>query len=51
MRFHEPTTAYVSPRTAEGKIKRDIIRCLERDVIREVYHLIKTNRTTGEITT
>ena len=49
MRFHEPTIAYVTRRTAEGKSKRDIIRCLKRYVIREVYHLVKTNPKTGEI--
>ncbi len=49
MRFHEPTIAYVARRTAEGKNKREIIRCLKRYVIREVYHLIKTNPATGEI--
>jgi transposase len=49
MRFHEPTIAYVTRRTAEGKSKRDIIRCLKRYVIREVYHLLKTNPTTAEI--
>lgn len=49
MRFHEPTIAYVARRTAEGKTKREIIRCLKRYVIREVYHLIKTNPRTGEI--
>ena len=49
MRFHEPTIAYVARRTAEGKSKRDIIRCLKRYVIREVYHLIKVNPRTGEI--
>lgn len=49
MRFHEPTIAYVARRTAEGKSKRDIIRCLKRYVIREVYHLIKTDPKTGEI--
>ncbi|GFZ98507.1 hypothetical protein GCM10011359_29560 [Nesterenkonia alkaliphila] len=41
MQFHELTKAYVARRTAEGKSKRDIIRCLKRYVIREVYHLIK----------
>lgn len=41
MQHHEPTIAYVARRTAEGKFKRDIIRCLKRYVIREVYHLIK----------
>lgn len=49
MRFHEPTIAYVARRTAEGKSKRDIIRCLKRYVIREVYHLVKTDPKTGEI--
>lgn len=49
MRFHEPTIAYVARRTAEGKSKRDIIRRLKRYVIREVYHLIKTDPRTGEI--
>jgi len=41
MQHHEPTKAYVARRTAEGKSKRDIIRCLKGYVIREVYHLIK----------
>ncbi|WP_143587973.1 transposase, partial [Streptomyces alboverticillatus] len=41
MRFHQPTINYVARRTAEGKTKREIIRCLKRYVIREVYHLIR----------
>lgn len=40
MQHHEPTKAYVTRRTAEGKSKRDIIRCLKRYVIREAYHLV-----------
>lgn len=39
MQHHEPTKAYVTRRTAQGKSKRDIIRCLKRYVIRELYHL------------
>ena len=31
------TKAYVERRTAEGKSKREIIRCLKRFVAREVY--------------
>lgn len=42
MRFHEPTIAYVARRTAEGKSKRDIIRCLKRYVIREVHKLLRS---------
>jgi transposase len=41
MRFHQPTIDYVARRTAEGKTKREIIRCLKRYVIREVYHLLQ----------
>lgn len=41
MRFHEPMIAYVKRRTAEGKSKRGIIRCLERYVIRGVFYLVK----------
>jgi transposase len=40
MRWHEPTKAYVARRTAEGKSKREIMRCLKRYVAREVFRLI-----------
>ena len=40
MRFHQPTIEYVTRRTAEGLSKRDIIRCLKRYVIREVFHRV-----------
>ncbi|MFD6906494.1 hypothetical protein ACE1N8_32025 [Streptomyces sp. DSM 116494] len=36
-----PVGTYVARRTAEGKTKREIIRCLKRYVIREVYHLLQ----------
>jgi len=49
MRCHETTIAYVARQTAEGKSKRDIIRCLKRAVIREVYHLVKDKPMTLEI--
>lgn len=41
MRFHQPTIDYVARRTAEGKTQREIIRCLKRYVIREVYRLLR----------
>lgn len=50
MQHHEATKTYVARRTAEGKSKRDIIRCLKRYVIREIYNLIKADPKTGEIT-
>jgi transposase len=36
----ERTRDYVNKRTAEGKSKRDIMRCLKRYVAREIYHQI-----------
>ncbi|MFD7438335.1 hypothetical protein [Streptomyces sp. NPDC059861] len=41
MRFHQPTIDYVARRTTEGKTKREIIQCLKRHVIRDVYHLLR----------
>jgi transposase len=40
MRRDRRTREYVARRTAEGKSKREIIRCLKRYVAREVYHLL-----------
>lgn len=37
MRHHGPTRAYVERRTKEGLSKREIIRCLKRYLVREVY--------------
>ena len=48
MRFHQPTIDYVARRTAEGHSKRDIIRCLNRYVIRGVFHLIHPAETPPE---
>ena len=40
MRLDERTKAYVARRTADGRSKREIIRCLKRDVARELYPLL-----------
>lgn len=37
MRHHQPTRDYVERRTAEGLSKREIIRCLKRYIVREIY--------------
>ena len=37
MRHHPATRAYVERRTAEGRTKREIIRCLKRYIAREVF--------------
>jgi hypothetical protein len=39
-RFHEPTIAYVNRRTTEGRTKKEILRCLKRLLIREIYQII-----------
>jgi transposase len=40
MRFHEPTIDYVTRRTGEGKTKREIMRCLKRALVREIYQIL-----------
>jgi transposase len=40
MRFHQPTRDYVKRRTAQGKTKPEIIRCLKRYIAREVFTAI-----------
>ena len=37
MRGHPPTLAYVAKRLAEGRTKREIVRCLKRFVAREIF--------------
>jgi transposase len=43
LRWHGPTRAYVERRTAEGKTKKEIIRCLKRAVVREIYGALKAD--------
>jgi transposase len=42
MTCDQSTRAYVERRTAEGKSKKEIIRCLKRHIAREIYRLITT---------
>jgi hypothetical protein len=37
MRNHSPTIAYVNKRKKEGKSNREIIRCLKRYIVREIF--------------
>ncbi len=41
MNSHAPTRAYVERRTAEGLSKPEIIRCLKRYLVRELFPLIR----------
>lgn len=40
MAWDPATRAYVVRRTAEGKTKKEIIRCLKRHIAREIYKLL-----------
>ncbi len=44
MHWHEPTKIYVARRTAEGKTKPEIMRCLERYLARQVYRCLVRQR-------
>jgi transposase len=44
MSSHPATRAYVARRTAQGRSKKEIIRCLKRYVAREVYHCLRDAR-------
>jgi transposase len=51
MRFHQPTIDYVTRRSAEGRTKREIIRCLKRFLAREIYNHVKADNAALEPTT
>ena len=40
LRYCERSRAYAERRTAEGKTKTEIIRCLKRYIAREIYHAL-----------
>ena len=39
--WHEPTKRHVARRTAEGKSRREIRRCLTRTIARGLYRLLE----------
>jgi transposase len=49
LRWDQQTRAYVGRRTAQGKTKLEIIRCLKRFIAREVYRVLRdpANREAG----
>ena len=51
MQLHEPTIAYASRRTADGRTTREIIRCLKGFLAHEIYQRNMTDfRTRHDIT-
>ncbi|HLI57510.1 MAG TPA: IS110 family transposase [Actinomycetota bacterium] len=49
LRHHQPTREYVERRTAEGLTKREIIRCLKRYIVREVFAALPRSEAQIEI--
>ena len=43
MQYHQPTVDDVARRTADGRTKREIIRCLKRFLAREIYQRVMTD--------
>jgi hypothetical protein len=43
LRYCPRTRAYAARRTAAGKTKREIIRCLKRYIARETYHALQAD--------
>jgi transposase len=44
LRWHPPTRNYLQRRTAEGRTKREVIRCLKRYLARTIYKIIIASR-------
>lgn len=44
MRVDEDTKDYVEKRTAEGKSKREIMRCLKRYLARKIHRTLTTEQ-------
>jgi transposase len=40
-RYHQPTSDYVTRRTAEGKTPKEINRCLKRYIARQIFRLMQ----------
>jgi len=47
LRWDGCTQDYLRRRLAEGKTRREIIRCLKRYVAREIYQLVASKNTTA----
>ena len=44
LQYHPPTQAYYQRRTAEGRTKAEIIRCLKRLLAREIWSYLRPLR-------
>ncbi|WP_237085971.1 hypothetical protein [Mycobacteroides abscessus] len=41
MHRHQPTRDYIARRIADGKAKKEAMRCLKRYIAREVFHALQ----------
>jgi transposase len=48
LRRHQPTRDYMARRTAEGKSKNEVMRCLKRYIAREVFHALQPPPTSAK---
>jgi transposase len=48
LRRHQPTRDYMARRTAEGKSKNEVMRCLKRYIAREVFHAFQRPPTSAK---
>ena len=46
LRYSPPTRAYLEHSLAEGRTKREAIRCLKRYVVREVFRTLRADLST-----
>lgn len=51
LRYCERTRAYLERRLADGKTKKEAIRCLKRFVARELYRTLRADLATLNIST
>jgi transposase len=49
LRWHAPTIAYMNRRLAQGKTRREIIRCLKRYIARQLFAIIRNPTETGDV--
>jgi transposase len=48
LRRHQATRDYMARRTAEGKTKNEVMRCLKRYIAREVFHALQPPPTSSK---
>jgi transposase len=44
LRYHQPTRDYMQRRLAQGKTKKEVIRCLKRSLARKVYKILRDHQ-------